>query len=247
MTDYELKESHCREMDLTEPDAMKKIIEEIPILTAAESGQVREQVMALQPLWDEERHRLGAGISYYRPRVLYYATSKQMNPILRKHFDWMYDKLIDAFSKHFGMPTQFRDDLALPGFNIYCGPQDFSRIRYNVHIDLQFMELNWEPKGSADFDSTMSFTLPIASPVHGAGLNIWDIKQNDIPEQELDNSELLAAKNALYQRYEVGVATIHDGRHYHQMTVAENWQADDERITLQGHGLVQNGSLVIYG
>ncbi|CAN5676093.1 hypothetical protein BH10CYA1_BH10CYA1_55290 [soil metagenome] len=226
---------------------MNKIIEVIPVLSAVESAQVRDEIQALKHIWDEERHRLGAGISYYHPRVLYYATSKQMNPILRKHFDWMYEKLLKAFTKHFGVPTTFRDDLAVPGFNIYCGPTDFSTIRYNTHIDLQFLELNWEPKGSVDFATTMSFTLPIASPKNGAGLNIWNITQNDIPEEELDDSELLDVKNALYQRYEVGVATIHDGRHYHQMTVAENWLPTDERITLQGHGLIQNGTLVIYG
>jgi hypothetical protein len=225
----------------------RNIVKEIKVLTAEESGRVRDEVHSLKYLWDDERHRLGAGISYYRPRALYYATGKQMNPILREHFDWVYNKLIEAFEKHFAVKTIFRDDLALPGFNIYCGPTDFSTIRYNVHIDLQFMELNWEPKGSADFDTTMSFTLPIASPVHGAGLNIWDVTQSDIPEQELEESELLDARNAIYQRYEVGVATIHDGRHYHQMTVAENWLPTDERITLQGHGLMQNGSLVIYG
>jgi len=93
----------------------------------------------------------------------------------------------------------------------------------------------------------MSFTLPIAVPKFGAGLNFWDVRQGDIPEEELDDSQLLSEKQAMYQNYEVGIATIHDGRHYHQMTVGTKSSPTDERITLQGHGLVQSGKLVIYG
>lgn len=225
----------------------KNLIDGIKVLTPEESLRVSSEVHSLRHLWDDERYRLGAGISYYRPGALYYATSKQMNPILRKHFGWMYDKLQDAIATSYSVEVGFRDDLALPGFNIYCGPNDFSTIRYNIHVDLQFMELNWEPEGSADFSTTMSFTLPIASPVHGAGLNIWEVTQSDISEQELEGTELLSVQKAKYQRYEVGIATVHDGRHYHQMAVAENWLPTDERITLQGHGLMQNGRLVIYG
>ena len=109
------------------------------------------------------------------------------------------------------------------------------------------MDLNWEPNGSAEFSTTMSFTLPIAVPKFGAGLNFWDVRQGDIPEEELDDSQLLSEKQAMYQNYEVGIATIHDGRHYHQMTVGTKSSPTDERITLQGHGLVQSGKLVIYG
>lgn len=234
-------------MELNQKLSVDKIIEEVAVLSKPEAKHVRDKVRDLQPLWDEERYRLGAGISYYYPRVLYYATAKQTNPILRKHFSEMYDKLLAAFSSHFQIESVFRDDLALPGFNIYCGPQDFSRIQYNVHIDLQFLELNWEPEGSADFNATMSFTLPIASPANGCGLNIWPVTHGSIAEEELEQSELLKEVAAIYQNYDVGVATIHDGKHYHQMTVAEGWLPSDERITLQGHGLIQDGKLVIYG
>ncbi len=223
------------------------LVANLAILTTSECADVRQVVHKLKSLWDEERYRLGAGISYYRPAALYYATSKLMNPILKEHLSWMYEKLTSALANFYNVDVCFRDDLALPGFNIYCGPTDFSKLNYNIHIDLQFMELNWQPKGSTDFGTTMSFTLPIATPTGGAGLNIWHATQSDIEEQDLASSELLDASKAEFKRYEIGIATIHDGRHYHQMMVAENWLPADERITLQGHGLIQNGKLVIYG
>jgi hypothetical protein len=107
------------------------------------------------------------------------------------------------------------------------------------------LDLNWEPAGSADFSTTMSFTLPIASPSKGSGLNIWDVTQ--LPDQQIGRTDALNQDKAHYQSYGIGVATIHDGKHYHQMCIATEWTPSDERITLQGHGLMQNGSLIIYG
>ncbi len=222
-----------------------QLIQEIRVLTREDCERVRLSVHELNPLWDEERYRLGAGISYYKPQVVYYATAKRMNPVLRKHFSWMYDKLLQCFTDKFDCPVSYRDDLALPGFNIYCGPVDFSVLSYNVHIDLQFLDLNWDPKGSADFDSTISFTLPIASPANGSGLNIWN--ETQMSTEEIEKSGALDQDKALYHSYDIGVASIHDGKHYHQMSITEKWIPTDERITLQGHGLMQNGVMIIYG
>ncbi|MBS1955903.1 MAG: hypothetical protein JST89_17090 [Cyanobacteria bacterium SZAS-4] len=223
----------------------KTLIKNIEVLTAEDCERVRASIHKLQPLWDDERYRLGAGISYYKPAALYYAASKRSNPILKEHFSWMYEKLLEAFSKAYGCTVKFRDDLAVPGFNIYCGPVDFSTVVYNKHIDLQYLDLNWDPEGSTDPNSTMSFTVPIVSPANGTGLNIWDVTQ--ISAEEIEQSGALDQDKAIYQPYQVGVATIHDGKHYHQMSIAEKWVPTDERITLQGHGLMQNGALVIYG
>ncbi|MBI2810492.1 MAG: hypothetical protein HYX67_06675, partial [Candidatus Melainabacteria bacterium] len=189
-----------------------KLIEEINVLTLSECAKARLSIHELKPLWDEDRLRLGAGISYYKPPVLYYATAKRMNPVLQKHFGWLYEKLLDAFKAKYDCPVTFRSDLALPGFNIYCGPSDFSAISYNVHVDLQYLDLNWDPEGSADFDTTMSFTLPVAAPQKGTGVNIWDVRQ--LHDQEMRRRDALSADKAVYQAYSVGTATIHDGKHY---------------------------------
>lgn len=223
------------------------LVREIEILDGEECKRARQTVHELRPLWDEERYRLGAGISYYKPPALYYATSNRMNPILTKHFGWLYDKLLDALATCLDCNVAFREDLALPGFNIYCGPADFATINYNIHVDLQFVDLNWMPPDSVDFDTTLSFTLPIASPTNGSGLNIWRVTQFDLQGEEIDLNEKLLPANATYQSHRLGVATVHDGKHYHQMAVSDHLNAADERITLQGHGLMQNGILVIYG
>lgn len=219
------------------------LIREISVLTESDCSKAREIVHSLRPLWDTERFRLGAGVSYYKPIALYYASARQMNPILKQHFSWIYDQLVQTFSEHFGCTVVFRDDLALPGFNIYCGPYDFSRVQYNVHIDLQYNYLSWNPPGSADFQSTISFTLPIALPVNGSGLNIWLAERSSV---ELD-PDSLTPESAFYQKYVPGIATIHDGKHYHQMCINNDCHVFDERISLQGHGIVQDGRLVVYG
>lgn len=98
---------------------LNQLITEINVLDAAECERVRNSVRDLEPLWDTERFRLGAGISYYKPPVVYYATSKRTNPVLQKHFGWMYERLLKIFSDSFDCKVDYRDDLALPGFNIY--------------------------------------------------------------------------------------------------------------------------------
>ncbi len=224
---------------------IKTLISEVDVFSIDECERIRAGVHNLKPLWDEERYRLGAGISYYKPTALYYAASKQMNPVLNKHFAWMYEKLLQKLSTGLDCKVRFREDLALPGFNIYCGPVDFSTVVYNKHLDLQYLDLNWDPPGSADVESTISFTIPIAAPLHGTGLNIWDVTQ--ISAEEIEDTDALSQDKAIYQSYKLGVAAIHDGKHYHQMSITEKWTPTDERITLQGHGLKQNGALVIYG
>lgn len=221
------------------------LIEQVKVLSPEDCNRVRLSVHELSPLWDEERFRLGAGISYYKPPVVYYATAKLMNPILEKHLGWMYDQLLSVFSVKFNCSVAYRKDLALPGFNIYNKPSNFSELSYNVHVDLQYKDLNWDPEGSADFETTMSFTVPIVSPLNGTGLNIWNVTQ--LTDHEMEKTDALAQDKAVYQSYDVGIATIHDGKHYHQMCITKDWTPADERITLQGHGVMQNGSLIIYG
>lgn len=241
------KQNVLHKVDSSGESMFSQLIQEIKVLALDECESVRKSVRELEPIWDTDRYRLGAGISYYKPPVFYYATSRRTNPILQKHFGWMYDKLLKTFAESFNCSVAYRDDLALPGFNIYCGPIDFETVNYNVHVDLQFMDLNWSPPNSADFQTTMSFTLPIASPACGSGLNIWPITQNDISEDEIDSGEKLREEHAIYQQYTLGFATIHDGKHYHQMSIAKNRQPGDERITLQGHGVKQDGVLIVYG
>jgi hypothetical protein len=164
-----------------------QLTRQINILTIEECETVRRSIHELQPLWDEERCRLGAGISYYKPQAIYYATAKRMNPILQKHFGWLYDKLRKGLAAHYDCPVDFREDLALPGFNIYCGSSPL-KLSYNIHVDMQYMDLNWDPHGSADFESTMSFTLPIANPKSGSGLNIWNVTR--LTDEQMDQTTI---------------------------------------------------------
>ncbi|HEY9714657.1 MAG TPA: hypothetical protein V6C72_14415, partial [Chroococcales cyanobacterium] len=156
------------------------IVRTVPALSIEQCERARLTVHELEPLWDEERHRLGPGISYYKPQHFYYASARQFNPIMLKHFGWLYDELIAVLARELGAPVKFRDDLALPGFNIYLGAIEFSRISYNVHVDLQYNDLSWEPAGSADFNKLLSFTLPVALPEEGGGLNVWACRRDDM-------------------------------------------------------------------
>ena len=48
----------------------------------------------------------------------YHKHRKIMNPVLRKHFTWLYDILLEKLSTQFG-PCEIVNELGHPGFHIF--------------------------------------------------------------------------------------------------------------------------------
>ena len=119
-----------------------------------------------------------------------------MNPVLRKHFTWLYDILLEKLSTQFG-PCEIVNELGHPGFHIFghkpnqvsdpkCAKR-FEKPLASLHVDIQYKEhiSYWNTYNEVDLEDQLSFTLPIELPTHGGGLWLWDWLKLD--QEQIDN------------------------------------------------------------
>ena len=58
--------------------------------------------------------------------------------------------------------------------------------------------------------------------------------------------EYVASKEKHYFPYSLGKIVVHKGLMLHQIAPAKDMTIDDERITLQGHGVIADDELRLY-
>jgi hypothetical protein len=224
-------------------------------LTEEEVKKTLELVHSLKEWWEA---RAGKGIPFYtlgaasyidaaeRGAYYYKMKAERTNPLLLEHFSFLYEHLLAVLEKFCGKKVMFEKELALPGFHIFQYYELFKKPIASPHYDLQFDRFTWNYK-NVDYGHPLSFTLALALPSGGGGLNYWDLYYNDF--KELNRAEMaeVAAKSPMhYLPYEVGKIAIHEGFMLHRIAPAKEMKPGDERITLQGHGLICDDILRIY-
>jgi hypothetical protein len=223
----------------------------IDVLTEDECARVRSVVHEMKKHW--ARDRLGFAAYKLKPfvdrrigaigRLLYYLSAKRLNPMLRTKLGWMYDRIEERLAVALGAPTCYPSDLALPGFHVFVQP-----IRDKaIHFDGQHRHLNWGRAGAVDLEHPLSFTLAIALPRSGAGLNLWDITQPECRGLSSDQrKQLMRSRHKVFIPYRLGKMVCHSGYGMHQIADSMDFVPGDERITLQGHGIMRNGVWQLY-
>lgn len=180
----------------------------------------------------------------------YYDLAELNNLILIKSLDWFYQKLVKTLEIYLQAPVKLTNAKALPGFHIYLGFKLFELSVAPVHYDLQYNLLDWNEIEQIDFNNPVSFTLPIALPKKGSGLNLWDITltgrdalQTNENKQELGKQII---KKKTFHPYRLGEMIIHSGLTAHQAIIGDDLKEGEDRITLQGHALFSQGSWQLY-
>jgi len=231
------------------------MIKDISFLTLEECQEVRRIIYDLKRFWnqtDTYEPAYTLGVATYRhappnPLPLYYAKARLFNPLLREHLGWLYDRLLMILAEELGQPTCYREDLALPGFHIFVAHEIWKVNVLQAHVDGQFKYHHWAPEAEVHFQRPLSFTLAISLPKAGGGLDMWDLNQEEcVGISKLDRLNLLATKKVTYHPYTVGKIALHIGKIYHRIGNLESMETGDERITLQGHGLLCQGTWQLY-
>lgn len=230
---------------------------EIELLSQAECDAIRTTVHGLKLYWEPAKaqdspfFKLGAS-SYVDMRTSetsfkYYALARTINPILQKHFDYLYARLSAALEACLGQPNQYHPNhVGLPGFHIYKASTGLETFDTPVHVDGQVKKVNFESLGPVDASKSVSFTLPIAIPKAGAGLNMWDMTLSDIESKRENFQEMLDRADFHYQEYRIGTLFTHCGNYFHQVAPLKDLEAGDERITLQGHAVWSEGTWILF-
>lgn len=193
----------------------------------------------------------------------YYRYARDMNPILKDFFGWLYDIVLNKLDEEIG-PCELIDELAHPGFHIFGHPPGKGPSPYTymvmqkplatIHYDLQHekhIEI-WKQYKDHDLENPLTFTLALELPQNGAGLNTWEepsVSKYDPNSDFTNGMRKLEYKDygpPTVVQYEVGKMFYFIGSLLHQIAPSYKPLASDRRITLQGHGIKCDGVWKIY-
>ncbi|MFF7393424.1 hypothetical protein ACFZAE_33915 [Streptomyces scabiei] len=235
------------------------MIDRLTVLTEADSAVLRDTVHGLREHWIPRGAEPAAFFTLGTPSYLdlaenpdtgdYRKRADASKAVLWESFGPLYERLADLLGRHLDAPVHYPEHLALPGFHVWLAAAVFTRAKAPVHFDMQYKAFTWPP--GTDLSRLLSFTLPIRLPAAGGGLNVWDASHEDfrraLEKGWVDDAADLKRFHALhYVPYKAGEMVIHSGHILHQVAPSTRVEADDERLTLQGHGVWCDGRWLLY-
>ncbi len=237
-----------------EPAAACSRVDHLPLLSQAECQSVIARLEKLENRWTR-RHfvwpffTLGAAsyLDAVHSRKAYEQRAARLNPLLREYFASVLEALQATLAMHLGAPVDWHPKAAVPGFHIYLAHPDFCRPIASIHCDTQYQLVDWSDWDSIDLDYPLSFTLPIALPGRGGGLNLWDIHYDEIKHFDPEIIKRLVNQRRMqYQPYMTGQLVLHSGHRMHQIAPASKLLPGDRRVTLQGHCVRAGNTWYLY-
>jgi hypothetical protein len=168
-----------------------------------------------------------------------------------RHFGGLLNQVATAIATTLEQSATYEHILAVPGFHIFDTAAIPRAPTASVHFDLQYQQIDWALQGGADPASAISFTLPILLPKGGAGLNFWDVTLGEM--RYLQNygfvrsvGDVVRLRERKRLPYRLGTLVMHSGHLLHQIGETSEVAARDQRITLQGHGMLSGGRIKLY-
>jgi len=194
---------------------------------------------------------------------------KYNNNLLRKNFPDLYKKILEALSNKLGECELIIDEAPIPGFFIHgeAKPNNIKKEERlplsgacQIHSDGQtyFLDYIWSKYKNINPES-ISYTLAIEMPEHGAALLLWDqpdlgyYMEGEIAEIYKGYNYYERETNSEYLDYKMlnkipgvlqhipGKMIVHTGQQIHAAAGSVKPFSTDRRITLQGFGVQCDG------
>jgi hypothetical protein len=213
-----------------------------PFLTQQECNEIAAQIYEMKTSWETRNVAMSTlGTASYLDggsASEYVTKSLRKNPMMRKHFQPLLDKVLDYFRKKTSSAVMYRENASLPGFHIFDCNKIFSLPVASVHRDLQWQRLTYHKNEDIDTQNTLSFTLAIELPPGGGGL--YTFHQNVSPLFTLLVPRGIVSSFAPKTKieYKEGYMVTHNGQTDHMIAPCE-MSLNKKRITLQGHGVYE--------
>jgi hypothetical protein len=215
-------------------------ISEFEMLQPSACADWAERVMDLRAQWTARHVSLPfftLGMAAYLDAVPsaaspgrqapYYADvlRRHHNRMLRAHFGPLLELVCDALGRWAERSAHCSDETSsLPGFHIHLAHPVFTQPVASRHRDLQFQRVF--PGRAIAPSRVLTFTLALSLP-EGAGLNMWSGDQ------------------VHFHPYRLGHMAVHSGLLPHQAVLFPG-ASEQPRIMLQGHALIDDGTLLLY-
>lgn len=175
----------------------------------------------------------------------YYREAARLNPYLWETFAWIYEKLAAHFLQELATAVEYDPQLALPGFHVYLASKTFEKPIASIHYDLQHELVGFASPGE-EIAGILSFTLVTALPLHGGGLNWWELPRHQVSTLSREEKYSYLQNQKQFFPYQLGHLYTHSGKILHQAAPGVNLQPGDQRITLQGHAFLRRNTWVLY-
>jgi len=188
----------------------------------------------------------------------YLEMAAKTNPILLKLFQDIYARLCKFFEEELHIECSLHSKAALPGFHIYDNIKEFKKQSSHIpHFDGQYEDLlplfgpekQLNETNQIHLHKTLSYTLPISLPSKKGGLRVWDFNYLDsLNKDKAEVKKKLMGTRPRTIKYKIGELVYHSGNNLHQIKAwtHEECESSTKRITLQGHGFVNNDHLYLY-
>ena len=204
------------------------MIERLKLST--DMDKIRDKVMGLSSIWDErlpDRPFYTLGGSAYldiksSDKSTYGYKRKTFNDTMVHCFGGLYKEVVAVLSDYLKIPCTFDPSLCVPGFHIFFSHPAFVTSGGLWHMDMGHIAL-----GLPENDP-ISFTATVRLPQDGGGLQY---KEGD---------------EEFYLAYKVGEMVVHDGCIMHKIAPLKAFHENDERVTMQGHGVKIDGQYVLF-
>lgn len=215
-------------------------VSRIPLISSEECAAIRTAVHAERARWVSRKrslpfHTFGASteLDAVTSDAEYAQRAARYNGLLLERFSTVYERLRSALATALGAPAEFRPGWALPGFHILSACRGATLPLAPIHCDSEYLVTG----GPGDPVQPVSFSLPIVIPSNGAALNVWDLWQQDAIGLDIDEAaNLLDAVPMTRHEFLAGELLLYSGGQYHQVAPFREPHADDQLITLEGHG-----------
>jgi hypothetical protein len=213
------------------------------LLTADESAIATRQLLdpatpVREKCWHSDSGLITIGRPLYRSRdcmTEYVEQARTVNALLYSTYRWLYDRVADYFEDRYGLPVDFAAELAVPGFHLmmYDGAGRFEGGGW--HVDQVAHQAPYFAGRIDELDGILNFTLPLAVPSGGTGM--------DIAEPEAEGGR---AGGLVHVPYRPGVVLFNECEVFHRIGASVCRQAGELRLTMQGHGVRHRGRVLLF-
>jgi len=235
----------------------QRLLEYVDVFTPAQCAEIHARLESMRDHWLARQPGFATiGVATYldvscsaNAEETYYARLAAQNALLRSHFADELEHIRGVMARVLGRPTRFDDAVALPGFHVFEGLGVATIERPNAHFDHQHRYLRWPFEISSP--RVISFTIAIKLPTLGGGLDTWQVTEDEIVRlrrmgRDDTLEHLVKVKPVVKYPYQVGRALVQLVTVAHRISTVRERRHGDQRITIQGHGVRDGDTWVLY-
>jgi hypothetical protein len=209
-----------------------------PLLTADEVTQLTASVLdppleVRDACWHvgDDLTTIGAPLYRNRDRPKFYAEcARATNRLLYASYQDLYDRVADLFEGRYGLPVAFVDELAIPGFHLMRYARAGHYEGGGWHYDQLAWQVPYFVEHTAEVHGILNFTLPLAVPSGGTGMDLVDKD----------------AATEAHVPYRPGLLLFNEREVLHRIGPSSCLRPGERRLTLQGHGVLFRGRVLLF-